>query len=151
MRRVQEGMYVCCMVGDLTIGIDLEWVQEINRHMEPTPVPLVADHVRGLINLRGSLVTVLDLGTILRGVQADVSGGSRTVIVELASETIGLVVDRVGDVVDIAGKKSEAPPQHLPQQLRRWLTGMVQLEDRLLLLLDLSAIARLGDAQVQPA
>jgi chemotaxis signal transduction protein len=67
MRRVQEGMHVCCRIGGMLVGIDLDRVQEINRHVDPTFVPLMEPHVRGVINLRGNLVTVLDLGYVVRG------------------------------------------------------------------------------------
>jgi len=144
VRRVQEGMQVCCRVGAMLVGIDLDRVQEINRHVDPTPVPLMPAHVRGLVNLRGSLVTVLDLGQVLRGQPTAVGARTRTVVVELGDETCGLVVDEVGDVVDVGQRRREPLPSHLPADQRRWFTGLVQLPAELLLLLDVDAVAGHG-------
>lgn len=146
MKRAQNGMVICCRVGGLLVGIDLAATQEINRQVEPTFVPLLQPHVRGLINLRGNLVTVLDLGQIVRG--STTAGGAQTrcVVVELGEEVVGLLVDAVGDVVDTAGRRREALPTHLPQDQQQWFSGMVQLERELLLLLDVAAVGRFGTA-----
>lgn len=144
MRRVTEGMHVCCRVGGMLVGIDLERVQEINRLTEPTPVPLLAAHVRGVINLRGSLVTVLDLGQVVSGHPTAVGKTTRTVVVELGDEVCGLIVDEVGDVVDVTGKAREPLPSHLPSDQRQWFTSLVQLPEELLLLLDVEAVGSFG-------
>lgn len=144
MRRVQEGMHVCCRIGGMLVGIDLDRVQEINRHIAPTFVPLMPAHVRGVVNLRGNLVTVIDLGRIVCGQATQDGPRTRTVVVEFADEVCGLVVDEVGDVVDLGARSREAVPSHLPAAQRQWFTGLVQLPDELLLLLDLDAVARFG-------
>lgn len=144
MRRVQEGMHVCCRIGGMLVGIDLDRVQEINRHIDPTFVPLMEPHVRGVINLRGNLVTVLDLGYVVRGTTTTNGVKTRTVVVELGDEVCGLIVDEVGDVVDIGSKRREALPSHVPAAQRRWFTGLVQLPDELLLLLDIDAVGSFG-------
>lgn len=144
MRRVQEGMHVCCRIGGMLVGIDLDRVQEINRQVDPTFVPLMEAHVRGVINLRGNLVTVLDLGHVVRSHATENGPRTRTVVVELGDEVCGLIVDEVGDVVDVAAKKREPVPSHLPADQRRWFTGLVQLPNELLLLLDVDAVGRFG-------
>lgn len=144
MRRVQEGSFVGCRIGGMLVGIDLDRVQEINRQVDPTPVPLMDAHVRGLINLRGNLVTVLDLGRVVRGEGLATTARTRTVVVEFGDEVCGLLVDEVGDVVDIRKRRREALPTHLPIEQRRWFQGLVQLPDELLLLLDIDAVARVG-------
>jgi purine-binding chemotaxis protein CheW len=151
MRRVQEGMHVCCRIGGVLVGIDLDRVQEINRHVEPTFVPLMERHVRGVINLRGNLVTVLDLGQVVRGESTANTQRTRTVVVELGDEVCGLVVEEVGDVVDVGGLAKESVPSHLPPEQRRWFTHLVQLPEELLLLLDLEAVGRFGVAGEQVA
>lgn len=146
MRRVKEGMFVCCRVGGLLVGVDLDRVQEINRLVEPTFVPLMPPQVRGVVNLRGNLVTVLDLGGIVRGCPTEVGPRSRTVVLELGQEICGLLVDEVGDVVDVDGF-AEAPVSGLvPAGQRHWYTRLVQLPDELLLVLDLEAVGEFGVA-----
>lgn len=144
MRRVREGMYVCCRAGGMLIGIDLDRVQEINRLVEPTAVPLLPEHVRGVVNLRGNLVTVLDLDGIVRGQHTTVGKGTRTVVLEAGGETCGLLVDEVGDVVDIANLTREPLSGLLPPDQRKWFSGFVQLPEGLLLLLEVDTVANCG-------
>ena len=149
MRRVRDGMFVCCRAGGMLIGIDLDRVQEINRLVEPTAVPLLPDHVRGLVNLRGNLVTVLDLDGIVRGNRTVVGKGSRTVVLEAAGETCGLLVDEVGDVVDIANLAREPLSGLLAAEQRQWFSGFVQLPEGLLLLLDVDAVVGCGTGSAE--
>lgn len=140
----RENKHVCCRIGGMLVGIGLEHVQEINRLVEPTFVPLMEPYLRGVINLRGNLVTVLDLGTIVRGQATTTGTRARTVVVEIGDEIVGLCVDEVGDVVEVDPTKLEALPSHLPADQRGWFRGMVQLPGELLLLLDVAAIGALG-------
>jgi len=140
----RDDKHVCCRVGGSLVGIQLSQVQEINRLVEPTWVPLMEPYLRGVINLRGNLVTVLDLGTIVRGRATPTTPRSRTVVVEVGEEVCGMVVDEVGDVVDVDRESIEPLPSHLPADQRRWYRGLVQLEGELLLLLDVRTIGQLG-------
>ncbi|MCC7396143.1 MAG: chemotaxis protein CheW [Planctomycetes bacterium] len=139
-----EKDFVCCRLGSMLIGIDLSRVQEINRQTAATFVPLVEPYVRGLINLRGSLVTVLDLGVIVRGEATAESNKARTVVLEMGEEVHGLVVGEVGDVITVDHAKVEPLPSHVPAAQRRWFTGMLQLANELLLLLDVNAVGQLN-------
>lgn len=140
----REQKHVCCRLGSMLVGIPLDRVQEINRLVEPTFVPLMEPYLRGVINLRGNLVTVLDLGVIVRGEPTSTSPKARTVVVEVGEEICGLCVDEVGDVVEVATADTEPLPSHLPAQQRRWFQGMVQLPQQLLLLLDVASIGAIG-------
>lgn len=151
MRRVQEGMHVCCRIGGMLVGIDLDRLQEINRRIDPTFVPLLENYVRGVINLRGSLVTVIDVGQIVCGRPVKDSEQARTVVVELGEEVCGLVVDEVGDVVDISQMNREPLPRHMPAEHRRWFHGLVQLNKELLLVLNLDELAQVGRVAVKGA
>ncbi len=144
MSKERENKHVCCRVGGMLVGICLGQVQEINRLVEPTWVPLMQPWLRGVINLRGNLVTVLDLGTVVRGTTTATSMKARTVVIEIGDEVCGVVVDEVGDVVEVEGRQIEPLPSHLPAEQRRWFRGLVQLQGELLLLLDVSAVAQLG-------
>ena len=144
MSAHRDTQHVCCRVGGMLVGIGLGQVQEINRMVEPTWVPLMEPHLRGVINLRGNLVTVIDLDTVVRGQPSTTGPKSRTVVVEVGDEVCGIIVDEVGDVVDVEATKVEPLPSHLPAEQRRWFRGLVQLADELLLLLDVNAIGLLG-------
>lgn len=142
MKRRGRGMYVVCRVGDLVLGIGLDRVQEINRLVDATHVPRAPEQVRGLVNLRGNLVTVLDLGMILHGTPTPASGDARTVIVEYGDERLGLLVDKVGDVVDCTQQAPEPLPNHIGRQHGQWFDGLVQMERELLLVLDVDAVCK---------
>jgi purine-binding chemotaxis protein CheW len=144
MKKTRSGMTVCCRVGTLLVGIDLDRVQEINQRIEPTYVPLMPPHIRGLINLRGNLVAMIDLGHVLQGQPTANGRKARSVVVELADEVCGFLVAEVGDVLDLAAVKCEPMPSHLPPSQRQWFSGMVQLPSDLLLLLDVDAVGNFG-------
>ena len=143
--------YISCKVGDLLVGIDLARVQEINRLVDATFVPRLAGEVKGLINLRGNLVTVLDLVHIVHGRDVAPNRDTRNVIVEQHQERFGLLVDSVGDVADCEGAELEPLPSHLDPQQAQWFRGLVQLQRDLLLVLDVDAVVRAPDAAEDPA
>lgn len=140
MNQHTSGKFVSCRVGPLFLGIALEQVQEINRMVDATFVPRLQPEVRGLVNLRGALVTVLDLGVILHEQPSQSTGASRCVIVRLGEEMVGLCVDRVGDVLDCSEQEIEPLPSHLERANGRCFQGVVQLDTELLLVLDVDAV-----------
>ena len=122
-------------VGDLFLGIEVERVQEVLRDSDITPVPTAPASVRGLINLRGQIVTAIDLGT--RFGIADREGGSSTVLVlDAGSSLLSFVVDRAGDVVEVNDESLEKPPDTLKGEARRLIRGTYKLQKKLLLVLD---------------
>lgn len=127
--------YCTFWVGDLFIGIEVSRVQEVLRHGAITPVPLSPDYVKGLINLRGHIVTAIDMDVRL-GVERDVSSEVEMMHVILSDDqgSVSLVVDRAGDVVDVDRElEYEDPPDTLKGEARRLIRGAFKLEGRLLL------------------
>src|SRR5271157_3269765 len=86
-------------VADLLLGIPIRKVEEISRYSSVTPVPGASESVCGVISLRGEVVTVLDLRTVLGLGKTEPTRQTRNVIVQAGGERIGLLVDRVADVV----------------------------------------------------
>lgn len=138
--------YISCRVGDLLVGIGIEHVQEINRHVDATFVPRLEAEVKGLINLRGNLVTVLDLVRILHGRDAVTASDTRNVIVQHEQERFGLLVDAVGDVANCESLELEPLPSHFDPAHAKWFAGLVQLDDQILLVLDVAAVVRARSA-----
>jgi purine-binding chemotaxis protein CheW len=134
--------FISCRVGDLLIGIDLARVQEINRLVDATFVPRLEPEVKGLINLRGNLVTVLDLVRIVHERDIAPVRETRNVIVEHHQERFGLLVDAVGDVADCDGAVLEPLPSHLDALQAQWFKGLVQLQQEILLVLDVDAVVQ---------
>lgn len=139
--------YVSCRVDDLLLGVDLSRVREINRSVDVTPVPRTPSSVRGLVNLRGELVTVLDLRFLLSGQPIALQRRTRNVILQTDDEPVGLLVDQVGDVVEGADRPLEPVPFEVRGVDAGMFRGVIQLESGLLVVLDLDAVVRPADAR----
>jgi purine-binding chemotaxis protein CheW len=117
-------------------GVDVGSVQEVIRPQSMTRVPLSAPAVGGLINLRGQVVTAVDLRSRL-GIPAD--GSERplmNVVVRTPDGAVSLLVDSIGEVVETSDDAFEAPPETLTGPARHLVRGAYKLDDRLLLALD---------------
>ena len=126
-------------VAELLLGIDIRLVREINRHLDFTPVPHASPQVRGVINLRGEVVTVVDLRTILGLGKTDLSKHARNVIVQSDGEQIGLLVDRVADTVGISTDAIEPVPANVHGVDAALFQGVCRLESELIVILDVEA------------
>jgi purine-binding chemotaxis protein CheW len=136
-------------------GIDVLLVREINQYMIITPVPLAAQSIRGLINLRGQIVTVVDLGVLIGLEPRAITKESHSMVLktqdDLSSlrvrfgnqdltgpmDTVGLLVDGVGDVVDVDLNEMEPPPANVGDIDGQFLAGIIKLESELLVLLNI--------------
>ena len=118
------------------LGVEVERVQEVIRFQEMTPVPLAANAVSGLINLRGQIVTALDLRRCL-GQPARADGKvPMNVVVRSGGRAVSLLVDEIGDVLDVPEGDFEPPPTTIGKADRALFTGVYKLEGKLLLVLD---------------
>jgi len=138
-------------------GLDILVVREINRILDLTPVPKADPHVRGLINLRGQIVTILDLSVRLGMPRRELQETSHNVILKTdqdllaqrvaggpslstCSDQVGLLVDDIGDVVDADEGLIEPTSANVSEQEGRFLKGVVKTPAGLLILLDLPAL-----------
>jgi len=133
-----ENMRQLCtfVLADLLYGIDVVRVQEVIRSQQMTHVPLAPADVRGLINLRGQIVTAIDMR---RRVGLPERGGDvppMNVVVRTEDGAASLLVDEVGDVVEVSEASYEGAPNTVPQSLRAVLKGVYKLEKHLLIELD---------------
>jgi len=128
--------YATFFLGELFLGVEVLKVQEVIRYQEMTPVPLSPDVVQGLINLRGQIVTAIDLRRRLE-LPARADGVlPMNVVVRSDDGAVSLLVDEIGDVVEIADDAYERPPETLKGVARELVTGVYKLKERLLLVLD---------------
>jgi purine-binding chemotaxis protein CheW len=123
-------------VGGLLLGIDIRLVREINRQTEFTPVPHAPPEVQGVINLRGEVVTVMDLRTILGLGTTDLSKHARNVIVHSGTEQIGLLVDQVADTVCVPPHAIEPVPANVHGVDASLFQGVYRLESELVVILN---------------
>lgn len=129
-------------VGDMLCGIDISTVQEINKHLEMTTVYHAPRYVRGVLNLRGQIVTVIDLRNKFGLPSAEIHEEMRVVIVRSGGENIGFLVDGVDDVVIADPRELEPPPSNLGGISGDYFTSIYKTEDGLVALLDIEEILR---------
>ena len=117
-------------------GIDVLRVQEALRAQARTTVPLAPPGITGLVNLRGQVVMLLDLRTRLGLGPLAADAEPMMIVVEVDGEPISLLVDEIGDVIDVDDSQFETPPDTLPAALRDVILGAYKLDQGLLLALD---------------
>ena len=127
-------------VGESLYGMDILKVQEINKLMDMTRVPQAPDYVMGILNLRGQIVTVIDLGKKLNLDNIQVNETSRNIIVNSGNEYIGLLVSRISDVVEAQWDKVEKPPANLDGIQGTFFKGVFKTKDRLIGILDVDRV-----------
>ena len=121
--------------GDL-YGIEVEHVQVVLRSQQLTRVPLAPNAVAGLINLRGQVVTAIELRERLGRPPRAEGTDAVVIVVRLHGEAVSLLVDSIADVVDVDASDFEAPPDTLEGQARDLIRGAFKLDGQLLLALD---------------
>ena len=133
--------YCTFWAGGLYFGIEVASVQEVLRYQTMSSVPQAPRAVRGLINLRGQIVTAIDLRHRLELPAADRDGELLNVIVCSRGEVVSLLVDDIGDVIDTGAVAIEPVPATLPANIRDVVTGVIALPNEILLVLgaDLAA------------
>lgn len=127
-------------VGELLLGIDIDRVQEINRLLDVTAVPRSPDFVRGVINLRGEVVTVVDLRALLGLPKTESTRLTRNMIIKNGDELIGMWVDRISDIVSMREDDLALPPSNVNGIDGRFFKGVYTMEKEILVVLNLSEL-----------
>jgi purine-binding chemotaxis protein CheW len=129
--------YATFFVDGLFFGIDVLQVQEVLRYQEMTRVPLAPAVIEGLINLRGQIVTAVDMrGRLKLRPRAEDQTPMNTVVRTKEGAAVSLLVDEIGDVVEVDSETFEPVPDNVDPAARDLLQGVYKLKDRLLLVLD---------------
>ena len=128
-------------LGTEEYGIEVDKVQTIERMLPITRVPKTLDFVKGVINLRGLVIPVIDLRGRFNLAQAEYNDQTRIIIVEVEKMQVGFIVDSANDVVDIKRSSIEKPPEVVGGVKARYLDGVAKLdEERLLIMLNLAEV-----------
>lgn len=125
---------------DLFFGVEVEKIQEVIRYQEMTRVPRAPQVIGGLINLRGQIVTAIDLRSRLEMPARASDCRPMNVVARMEDGVVSLLVDEIGDVVEVSPASFEAAPETLQGAARRMTRGVYKLEGRLLHCLDLAAV-----------
>lgn len=138
---VTANMQYCTFeLDDNFLGIEVDRVQEILRYQRMTEVPLASSVISGLINLRGRIMTAIDLRRRIGLTPLDEERRPINVVIRREEEYVSLLVDRIGDVMRPPVEQFEPPPDNTDPRFLPLLRGVFKLEDRLLLILDTEKI-----------
>jgi purine-binding chemotaxis protein CheW len=129
----------------LLFGVELKGVQEVIRSLDMTKVPLAPGVVSGLINLRGQIVTAVDLRRRLELQPRPVDRLAMNVVVRSADGAVSLLVDEIGDVVEVDETTFEPAPKTLQGSVRTMILGVHKLNDQLMHVLDTEIACQMAD------
>ncbi len=148
------GEFLTFALGSEEYGVDILKVQEIRGYDAVTRLPDAPDYIKGVINLRGTIVPVIDMRVKFR-LEAKVDALTVMIVLNVADRIVGMVVDSVSDVVQLEAGQIRAMPEVGTGIDRRFLTGIGALDERMLILLDIEGLMTSADmglvAQVQAA
>lgn len=141
----REVQLVLFMMSGSEFGVEIQQVREINRVGEITKVPKAPEFLEGVMNLRGRIVPVVDLKKRFKLPSVKETSQSRIIITEVGDQFIGLWVDKVTEVLKIAPSAVAPPPEMILTIAGEYLSGLVEVKDRLVILLNLPRILRLDE------
>lgn len=145
-QATREAQFCTFRLGNMLFGVEVLYVQEVLLKQTVTRMPLTPPVISGLINLRGQIVTAIDLRLRL-GIEPSDKSEEMNVVVRTGETAYSLIVDDIGDFVSVDEASFEAPPETLVGAARDLITGAYKLDGVLLLVLDVekAAAISLGD------
>ena len=139
------GEYLSFTLGNEHYGVDILKVQEIRGYDAVTRVPDAPDYIKGVINLRGTIVPVIDLRLKLRLDEARYDAFTVMIVLNVEDRVVGIVVDSVSDVIRLGGDQIRPVPELGATIDRQFLTGIGTLDERMLILLDIETLLDTAD------
>ncbi len=143
--------YCTFWVAGFYFGVSVRGVQEVLRYQEMTAVPLSRHTVEGLINLRGQIVTAIDMRRRLTLPERESGTLPMNVVLTEEGSGVSLLVDEIGDVLEVEESDFEPPPETLDPSVRQLIRGVYKLEGRLLLELDTNKTVSLESSETKAA
>jgi len=140
--------FMSIMLGEYLFGMDVTIIREVNRSVEMTPVALAPDLIRGLMNLRGQIITVLDPAIRLSLEPCKISSLTRCVVLKTKNEgsylglrdITGILVDSVGDIITVENNDLEQAPPNLSELNDQFVDSVIKMENGLLIILNMTKI-----------
>lgn len=140
-------------LGDEEYGVDILKVQEIRGYDTVTRIPDAPDYLKGVINLRGTIVPVVDLRIKFKLGKAEYNSFTVMIILNIAKRVVGIVVDGVSDVLQLGTEQIRPPPELGASDGTRnssFITGLGTLDDRMLILVDIESLLSAPDMALLP-
>ncbi len=137
-------------VNDILFGVEVLDVQEVLRYQDMTDVPLAPSEIQGLINLRGQIITAIDLRNRMNLPQRPDGAKPMNVVIRANDEVISFLVDSIGDVLDVEEQDFEPPPRTVDDATRELVSGVSKLKEKtLMMILDAAKAANLSSSNGQ--
>lgn len=140
--QLKSRLYATFALGGEIFAVDALQVQEIVLSQKMTPVPHSPAYILGLINLRGQIVTALDLRYRLTGEAIVISQNNMNVILKTPAGVCSVLVDDVGDVLEIEDERMESVPETMSPRMRDFVTKICKMDQGLLCILDINRIVK---------
>lgn len=144
------GEYLSFTLGQEHYGVDILKVQEIRGYDAVTRVPDAPDYIKGVINLRGTIVPVIDLRLKLRLEQARYDAFTVMIVLNVNDRVVGIVVDGVSDVIALNAEQIRPTPAFGASVDTRFISGIGTLDERMLILLDIETLLDSAEIAQQP-
>lgn len=138
--RLEEAKYLTFWTDGELFGIPISDVVQIISMQQITPLPDFPDYAKGVINLRGIIIPVIDMRVRLKKQEAEYNESTCIIVTSIQDTYIGFIVDTVDEVADISDDNISAAPRVSKDSTNRYLTGIGQVGDKVVLLLDISKI-----------
>lgn len=132
----QHGKFLTFTLGDESYGIEIIYVTEIIGIQPITQIPEVPNYVKGIINLRGKIIPVIDVRLKFKKNEVDYNDRTCIIVVDINETSVGLIVDNVSEVLDIADENIVPPPDVKTGFQNRYIKGVGKVEEDVKLLLD---------------
>ncbi len=126
-------------IGDNEYALDISEVQEVVRYQEITPLPRVPDYILGVINLRGKIIPIIDLGKRI-GVESSKENSKKIIIVKKNNELYGLLVDKVKGVLKVSGDEIEDVRYGDLRLSEKYIKGLIRKDNNIIIILNLDNI-----------
>ncbi len=134
--------YLTFTLGQEEYGVEILKVQEIKGYSAITPIPNTPPYIKGVMNLRGTIIPVVDLRSKFAMAEAEYNQFTVIIVVKVGPKAIGLVVDAVSDVLNIPKTDIQAPPDFGAQVETRFISGLAKAGEKLVVLLDIDRVVR---------
>lgn len=132
--------YLTFQLGKEEYGIDILKVQEIRSYEQPTRMAQAPDFIKGIIDLRGVIVPIIDLRLKLQCAQAEYTDFTVVIILNVRGTVMGVVVDAVADVVALTREAIKPAPQFQSQLDAAFVTGIARMGERMLIMMDIESL-----------
>lgn len=142
MKPTEKKLYSTFKIAGRLYGIDVMRVQEVTKTLPCTRVPLAAKYVKGLINLRGQIATAIELKELFE-LKSKAAESTMSVFCEIRGTLLSLIVDEIGDVIEVEANAFEETPDTVPRKIRSLMSGVYKTQEDLLSILEVDKITNI--------